>query len=350
VEDNVDRALRLAKAKLQLVREGDKATFSDLSVGGTLPIKWASDIALVSAPTRWLIRGFVPSGRLVLMYGSGGIGKSTFGSLLAAQVTKRKGRVLHVGVEEPFEEFSMRAILAGGDRTMIGQWDLPHKFSTPGHVKDLRRYIQENAIAFVYLDSIYGTIASSVAGDNESVRVRRALEPLEEVAHDTSCTIFGIFHENKAGGSLGAEAMIDIPRVVLHATRKNDLSPLLIRVRKSNYPNKPSHRLGVLVNEMDWTDPLSGETQMEIVDDEGNMEPQRLQIPYLSDIKHPEEDEMDMADIAMPKVSTYEVIVEALSGDASLSNSQLAEIAGVSLRTIASLGKKAREELSISHV
>lgn len=241
------------------------------------PSEWirGDEINLVQAPQQWWLRQFIPKGQLVLVYGDGGVGKSSWLSWVCAQVTRAGGVFVHAGIEEPYRLFLARAVLLGADRTKV--------YSLPGasawlFPRDAQRLHDDIVLAkpdFIFFDSIY-THFQLGEGTNAAERARKSLGPLAEIAQATGTTIMGNFHESKAGDWLGSTEMLNVPRAVLHATREEG-RPLRIAVRKTN-AIMPPHHLEFDAVEMTWTDPLTGETQQEIQDD-GSLAPMQLMLP-----------------------------------------------------------------------
>lgn len=215
---------------------GRRAIGDDYGIfeGQLSPEGWINGAAvdLIGPPIRWWVRGFVPQSELVMLYGKGGIGKSSWASWLAGEVTRKGGSFLYVGVEEPFSRFLMRAVLGGADRERI--------FSIPGasvlqFPRDCAAFHEAVATArpsVVYFDSIYSHFAAE-KGLNTAERARQCLGPLAEIAQATGSTLMGVFHENKAGDYLGSVEMVNVARYVLKATRSGR-GPLRIAVDKTN--------------------------------------------------------------------------------------------------------------------
>ena len=241
------------------------------------PSEWirGDEINLVTAPQEWWLRLFIPKGQLVLMYGDGGVGKSSWMSWVCAQVTRAGGVFVWAGVEEPYRLFLMRAVLLGADRTKVYCLPGASAWQFPRDSKRLRDDIDLAKPHFIYFDSIY-THFETGEGTNAAERARKSLGPLAEIAQATGTTIMGNFHESKAGEWLGSTEMLNVPRAVLHATRA-DGKPLRIAVRKTN-AIMPPHHLEFGAAEMTWADPLTGQVQQEITD-EGTLAPMQLVLP-----------------------------------------------------------------------
>lgn len=185
-------------------------------------------------PPVWLVDGFVPLAQLVLIYGDGGVGKTSVVSWLAAHATRRGLRVGVVAIEEPFALFAARVALGGGDRANLFAPDttaLALKFRE--HEAWIEMCIRENELNVLYFDSIR-THFSTARGENEAISARANLEPLVALAQRTGCAIVGTFHENRAGAFMGSAEMRNVPRVLIEAKR-NAADDLVLRAVKCNF-------------------------------------------------------------------------------------------------------------------
>ena len=241
-------------------------------------ISCAADIELVGPPTEWWIRGFIPHNELVMLYGAGGIGKSSFASFVACEVTKN-ARFMFAGVEEPFARFAWRVALGGGNLDNLFSLDAASRLVLPGGVKLLEEVIAGTGIDFIYLDSVY-THFSSKEGQNTAERARQCLGPLAEMAQARKVTVLANFHENKAGDYLGSTEMINVARVVLHASRAKG-RPLIVAADtagggKTNLV-EPDYRLAFGGAVVPMADPKTGEVQCERMED-GSLMPQEILI------------------------------------------------------------------------
>ena len=199
------------------------------------------DVLRISPPISWWEWGFIPKGALVLQYGPGGKGKSTFAAWLASKVTRAGGLFGVLTGEDPFSLFAIRAHLGGADQSKL--W-APKIGSVllPRDAERLHNIIGELGLDFLYFDSIYDHFQPS-ADSNMAERARSSLSPLSKIATDLGCTIFGTFHTNKTGRFMGSTEMENVSRVLLATTRGDDPSaPLTVGVEKSNF-KKPDYKL-----------------------------------------------------------------------------------------------------------
>lgn len=259
------------------VRHGDDKPLYD-NVGDLAPAGWVEGVEALEAadrtPKRWWVPGFFPRGELVMLFGRGGIGKSTAAAWLAAQVTREGGTVGYLGVEEPFAKFIDRAVLAGGDfNRMVAA---PQATLFPRDLPALEVNLRLRGVDVLYIDSIYSHFETTAHGENAAVHARRCLGPLAALAMRSGVTIIGTFHENKAGEFLGSVEMVNVARHIIKAYRKRS-GPLMLRVWKTNL-KEPGYELGLHGEELDRVDPLTGELVYEI-DEAGGLAAERIIIP-----------------------------------------------------------------------
>jgi hypothetical protein len=263
----------------RLARSCAKLEAATPDVGPLAPETWVSggSVDLVRKPVEWIVRHFVPRGELVMLFGAGGKGKSSWLSWLAAEETRLRadGRVAFFGVEEPFSRFLWRAVLAGADRERLFAPLDASRMLFPRDAPALRRAIELSRCSLVIVDSIY-THFEAVAGLNTAERARRSLGPLAEIAQQTGCTIVGNFHENKSGDYLGSTEMGNVGRMLLHAQRPG-AGPLTIEVSKTNFVD-PGYRLAFGGRTVPARDPLSGAIQYERLEN-GTLVPLEFVIP-----------------------------------------------------------------------
>jgi AAA domain/Bifunctional DNA primase/polymerase, N-terminal len=253
----------------------------DSTVSSLLPTSWlrGSDVSIVGPPVRWWVRNFFPRGELVMLYGSGGIGKSSAGSWLASEVTNAGGTFAFVGVEEPFARFLGRAVLAGARRENIFGIPDPSALLLPRDADRLAEGIAQSGLGCLYIDSVYSHF-EHFEGLNAAERSRRALAPLAEIAQRTGCTVVCVFHTNKGGEFLGSVEMVNVARHVLKASRSGD-KPLRLDVKKTNL-RMPDIALALVGEEMPLRDPATNEMQYEELDD-GSIQEMTIVVPHRGD-------------------------------------------------------------------
>lgn len=210
-------------------------------------------------PIDWLWIDWLARGKLHLLAGEPGQGKTTLALAFAATVSSG-GRwpdgtraaagnvVIYSGEDDPNDTLGPRLIAAGADLsrchfvTGTREDGTPRPFDPAVDIAELARTItQVGGVDLLIVDPIVG----AVTGDShKNTETRRALQPLVELAAECSCSLLGITHFAKGGQGvdpaqrvIGSVAFTALARIVLVAakTQSNDGDSLRILARaKSN--------------------------------------------------------------------------------------------------------------------
>lgn len=209
----------------------------------------ASRVSIVAAHTiipervTWLWDGWLAAGKLHVLAGAPGTGKTTIGMALAATISTG-GRwpdgsrapigdvLVWSGEDDPADTLVPRLIAMGADMTRI------HFISGMVEGEDTRAFnpaTDTRALAdalaqypnarLLHVDPI----VSAVAGDShKNAEVRQALQPLVDLGHQARCAVLGISHFSKGTAGrdptervTGSIAFGALARIVL-ATAKID--------------------------------------------------------------------------------------------------------------------------------
>jgi putative DNA primase/helicase len=192
----------------------------------------------------WLWDGWLAMGKLAILAGEPGTGKTTIATHLAATVTTGgrwpdgsncpEGDILiWSGEDDPSDTLMPRLIAAGanpkrvffvGDKTVTGE-------SRPfDPAKDIGLLLEEALKLPKLRLMVFDPIVNAVGGDShKNTEVRRALQPLVDFASKIGASLIGITHFSKGGqGSdptrrvMGSVAFTAVARVVMVAAKNKD--------------------------------------------------------------------------------------------------------------------------------
>ena len=192
-------------------------------------------------PVRWLWQNWLALGKFHLLAGAPGQGKTTIAMAIAATVTiggrwpdgtrSEAGNVLiWSGEDDPADTLLPRLLVAGADRAkcfFISGSRIGGEVQPFDPAKDMDRLLaavkQIGGIKMLVVDPV----VSAVTGDShKNTEVRRALQPLVDLAAACDCALLGITHFSKGGqGSdpsqrvIGSVAFTAVARVVLVAAK-----------------------------------------------------------------------------------------------------------------------------------
>jgi hypothetical protein len=168
-------------------------------------------------PLDWLVPGYLPLGKLALLAGDGGHGKSTLTLALAAAVTTGKpafglnyeppppGDVLLISCEDDFEDTVVpRLLAAGADMSRICRVDGTHKsdgkvntFSF-AHFQEMEEELERQSnVCLVVIDPAGAYIGRAGCDDHKDSELRALLEPMSEVAARRRVTFLLVKHINR---------------------------------------------------------------------------------------------------------------------------------------------------------
>ncbi|MEO1751151.1 AAA family ATPase [Thiofaba sp. EF100] len=227
-----------------------------------------ADVVLIQAssirpePIRWLWGGWMARGKFHLLAGRPGQGKTMLALGLAATVTTA-GRwpdgtrcpetgqvVIWSGEDDPKDTLVPRLMAAGADLErvhFVGDRTDGSPFDPANDLPLLAEKMRRLRPALLIVDPIVSAVA---ADSHKNGEVRRALQPLVDMAAAVDCAVLGITHLSK--GTTGREpveritgsiAFGAIARVVLLATKREDPPPgeaprLLVRAKSNIGPDE----------------------------------------------------------------------------------------------------------------
>lgn len=204
----------------------DHAAMPDVpavTVQQALDVVTLSDVVLCRV--RYLWDGRVPLGAMTLMPGEEGIGKTTIGARLVADVTRGQlagewhgtpRDVILIGVEDGLADVAApRLRFAGADpnrvhviRARFGADGDSHGIIIPRDLDQIGALVRERQAAMVYIDSLVTTLPD----DMKSISYKdtaKVLKALGEFAEAHSVAVIAPWHLNKQSGGDTAVRMMD---------------------------------------------------------------------------------------------------------------------------------------------
>jgi len=200
--------------------------------------------SLKPEPIQWLWQGWLPLGKLTILAGEPGTGKTTAVLSFAATVsnggafpdgaTCPEGDVLiWSGEDDPGDTLLPRLIAAGantdriffvGDRTVTGDRRPFDPASDVGVLLDTAQELPKLRLI------VFDPVVNAITGDShKNTEVRRALQPLVDFASKVGAVLIGITHFSKGGqGSdptkrvMGSVAFTAVARVVMVCAKTKD--------------------------------------------------------------------------------------------------------------------------------
>lgn len=224
-----------------------------------MPMRMASTVA--PEKVKWLWPGYIPFGKVTVLDGDPGLGKSTLLIDLAARISSGAvlpngkthppmGTILLMGEDGAGDTIVPRLINAGADLERIGILDNyenekgdPIPASFPSDLTKLKEDIIVANAGLVVIDPVMSYLDPDINSNNDQ-QVRRALMPMVGLAEETGAAIVLLRHLNKSsggsalyrgGGSIGFVGVArsglivardpDDPTRVVLASNKSNLGP-----------------------------------------------------------------------------------------------------------------------------
>ena len=218
-------------------------------------IRCGADI--VPKPITWLWPGWLPAGKLTILAGAAGTGKTTLALALAAIITAggrwpdgartaTKGNVLIWSSEDVADDTLVpRLIASGADLSRchfiegIAQDGQSVPFDPSQDIVELHRAAEAmGGVSLLLIDPIVSAVAGDMHRAND---VRRSLQAVVDFAEAHNCAVIGITHFAKGGAGkapqdrvIGSQAFGALARMVLVTAKEEDSSKRVLARAKSN--------------------------------------------------------------------------------------------------------------------
>ncbi|MDM5176573.1 AAA family ATPase [Massilia sp. DJPM01] len=221
----------------------------------TVKIRCGMDIK--PQPITWLWPGWLPAGKLTILAGAAGTGKTTLALALAAVLTaggrwpdgspcRRKGNVLVWSSEDVADDTLVPRLIASGadlNRCHFIEGIIQNGESVPfdpsQDIPELHRAVERiGGVSLLIIDPIVSAVAGDMHRAND---VRRSLQAVVDFAEAHSCAVIGITHFAKGGAGkapqdrvIGSQAFGALARMVLVTAKEEDSSRRVLARAKSN--------------------------------------------------------------------------------------------------------------------
>jgi len=220
-------------------------------------VKLRCGSGITPQPITWLWDGWLPAGKLTILAGAAGTGKTTLTLGLAAALTgggrwpdgtpcRSRGNVLIWSSEDnPDDTLVPRLIAAGADMNRchfiegITQNGESVPFDPSQDIYELHKAVSRiGGVSLLIIDPIVSAVAGDMHRAND---VRRSLQAVIDFADIHNCAVVGITHFAKGGAGkspqdrvIGSQAFGALARMVLVAAKEEDGDRRVLARAKSN--------------------------------------------------------------------------------------------------------------------
>jgi putative DNA primase/helicase len=278
-------------------------THSPRDARRSTPIDYARTVQLLRGSdvkpeaVSWLWGGWLAAGKLHILGGAPGTGKTTIALALAATVTTGGhwpdgtrspigNVVIWSGEDDPADTLVPRLALAGADLRRVYfiadvlDGNEQRSFDPARDVEPLRRTLAEvGDVGLLIVDPV----VSAIVGDShKNAEVRRGLQPLVDLAASMRCALLGITHFSKGTGGrdpverlTGSLAFGALARVVMVAAKHQEegedgrIKRLFVRAKSNIGPDDGGFEYdlrqgelkstpGIFASTVAWGDAIEG--------------------------------------------------------------------------------------------
>lgn len=294
VKQAIDNATPPQQGVIETTPQKDSQLLVNLLKGSDVTIR----------PIVWVWDQWLPSGKLTMLAGAGGTGKTTLSLSIGATITtggvfpngsrfNGRGNVLIWSSEDDPEDVLIpRAKAMGSDLSRIHiLTDTTEKgknrvFNPVSDIEALKNAINQiGGVSLIIIDPIVGMIQGNM---NNANVVRQSLEPLVQFAQEQKCAIIGISHLGKgtqdrdpAERILGSQAFTALPRMVWVTAENNTTGDRVLVRAKTNISRKDGGFIytttlaevnGFETSIVQWKGEIEGNAQEILRDAEGSGE------------------------------------------------------------------------------
>jgi Mrp family chromosome partitioning ATPase len=274
-----------------------------LTASGKRSVTVVQGSSIVEMPINWIWNGYLPSGKLTLLAGAGGTGKSTIAFNLAATITngglwpdgsqcKTAGNVLIWSSEDdPADTIKPRLMAVGANANRYGvisgtvdERGFPDLFDAARDMEGLREAVARiGGISLLIIDPIITAVVGDMHKAND---VRRSLQTIVDFAAECNCAVLGITHfakgtagKNSAERVIGSQAFAALARMVLVAAKEEESNRRVFTRAKSNNSidtggfsytiEALTLNRGIDTTRVVWGEPLEGSSRSILANVEG---------------------------------------------------------------------------------
>lgn len=225
---------------------------------------------------RWLMRGWIPEGALILLHGHGGLGKTLFTHHLFKHLVRGvdwneykvetgKHGILYIQTDTPLAIASQALKQAG--LTELGLPISVHGSWRVEFMSYLYSWIKKQRPALVIIDSLTSINRTNTISENDTEYARPVLQ-LKDIAAEFNTSFVIIHHSNGAGEVRGSKAIrnaVDaVWRLEAASKKESDLERILV-MEKFRGRACGRYRLKFDDEEFDWSllepEPEDGEVE-----------------------------------------------------------------------------------------
>ena len=226
--------------------------------GGKRTVSLIQGTSIQAKPITWLWHGYLPQGKLTLLAGAGGTGKSTLAFSIAATITNGGGWpdgsqcstvgnvLIWSSEDDPADTIKPRLMAVSANESRYGvisgttdEAGQSCPFDAAKDMEALREAVASiGGISLLIIDPIVTAVTGDMHKAND---VRRSLQTIVDFAAECNCAVLGITHfakgtagKNSAERVIGSQAFAALARMVLVAAKEEESDRRVFTRAKSN--------------------------------------------------------------------------------------------------------------------